>query len=194
MRQFTLILSLLMLLSLNGFGQVPDDEFQREVKHRRDGMMVLGSWAVLNLTSGLYLRANRQGVDRSFHEMNALWNTVNLGIAGAGFLAAMRLEQPESAAGLMQLQHDLDKVLLFNAGLDLAYIAAGFWMIERSKTVGKQNDRWRGYGQSVILQGAALFAFDVLMVVLHPEANSVSQLHLGFVPGAADFLRMSYTF
>lgn len=194
MRQFTLILSLLILFSINSFGQVLEDDFHREINYRKSGMMVLGSWAVLNLTSGLYLRANRQGVDRSFHEMNALWNTVNLGIAGAGFLAAMRLEQPETAAGLMQLQHDLDKVLLFNAGLDLAYIAAGFWMIERSKNIQKQNDRWRGYGQSVILQGAALFAFDILMVALHPKANSVSQLQLGFVPGAADFLHLSYTF
>lgn len=171
-----------------------EDEFEREVRFRKNGMMVLGSWAAVNIAGGLALRANTTGTTRYFHEMNAIWNGVNLGIAAFGYFGALRMGMPESAFGLYEEQVGLDKTLLFNAGLDLAYVAGGLWMTERAKNIDDRPDMWRGYGRAVMLQGAFLFAFDVAMVLLHRKVNVPEYLSFGLRPGAPDFFSFSLTF
>jgi hypothetical protein len=148
----------------------------------------------VNIAGGMALRSNAIGDTRYFHEMNALWNTVNLGIAAFGYFGAMRMAAPADAFGLYQEQVGMDKALLFNAGLDLAYIAAGFWAMERSKNVQKNQAQWKGYGQSIALQGAFLFAFDVAMVLLHKKVEVPANLQMGLRPGAPDFLSLSMIF
>ena len=95
--------------------------------------------------------------------MNGLWNLVNLGIAGAGYLSLAK-EDP-SALTLSQSvleQQKIEKLLLFNTGLDVAYMLGGLYMMERSKNVTKNADRLKGFGKSVVLQGGFLFAFDLI--------------------------------
>ncbi|MFN2424509.1 MAG: hypothetical protein ABR572_12125 [Cryomorphaceae bacterium] len=189
-------LAILLVFAGLGFveAQSLDDEFDKEVRFRKNGMMVLGSWAVVNIAGGLALRTNTTGSTRYFHEMNAIWNGVNLGIATFGYIGAMRMGTPESAFGLYQEQIGMDKTLLFNAGLDLGYVAAGLWMTERAKNVDKRPDMWKGYGQAVMLQGAFLFAFDVLMLVFHDHIDVPQYMSFGIRPGAPDFLGFSLTF
>jgi hypothetical protein len=43
-------------------------------------------------------------------------------------------------------------VLLLNAGLDVGYLAAGAWLVRRT--------RWRGDGLAVLVQGAFLLVLD----------------------------------
>ena len=50
-------------------------------------MTVLGSWAIGNIVVGASLQGSSEGTTKYFHRMNAGWNLVNLGLAGAGFLA-----------------------------------------------------------------------------------------------------------
>lgn len=157
-------------------------------------MAILGSWAVANIAGGMALRANTEGSTRYFHEMNAIWNTVNLGIAAAGYYGATRLDPSGSAASLFNEQASIDKTLLFNAGLDIAYMAGGLYMMERSKNMTDNADRWRGYGRSVIMQGTFLFAFDVMMVVVHPTLDLPEGMQLGLRVGAPDFLAMRWAF
>jgi hypothetical protein len=117
--------SAFLLFSILVFSQTLEESWQAEENYRQTGMMVLGGWAVANIASGLVLRTNTSGSTSRFYEMNAIWNGVNLAIAGFGYFSAVKLGTDGSALELFQEQMGIDKTLLFNAGLDLGYIAAG---------------------------------------------------------------------
>lgn len=169
MKRF-IFLSCLLLLSVQiVHGQSLEETFQKEVKYRKTGMTVLGSWAVLNIGSGLALRGNAEGSTRYFYDMNAIWNSVNLGIATFGYIRANHLTQPENGLGMYNVQNRLDKVLLINIGLDLAYIATGLFLNDRGRRSTNNRDLLVGYGKSVVLQGVFLFAFDVTMILVHKK-------------------------
>ncbi len=165
-----------------------------EVNFRQTGMLVLGSWAAANIAGGLVLRVNTEGTTRYFHEMNAIWNTVNLGIATLGYFAAAKLNTDMSALELLKEQGKMDKILLFNAGLDLAYIAGGFWLQERSRNTANNPERLMGYGRSVVLQGAFLFAFDITMVLLHQKVHVSESLILSLCPLPGMQLGLGWSF
>jgi len=175
--------SAFLLFSILVFSQTLEESWQAEQNYRQTGMMVLGGWAVANIASGLVFRTNTSGSTSRFYEMNAIWNGVNLAIAGFGYFSAARLGTDGSALELFQEQMGIDKTLLFNAGLDLGYIAAGAWMMERSKNVTKDPDLWKGYGKSIMLQGAFLFAFDVAMVLIHKKVTIGEGMELSFEAG-----------
>ncbi len=132
------------------------------LRHERTAMLVLGSWAVGNIGLGLALRSGTTGETRRFHEMNAIWNGVNLGIAGLGLLSALGADA--GAAGALESFREnegFQKVLLFNAGLDVAYLVGGAYLIERARRPDADAERLRGYGKSILLQGGFLFVFDL---------------------------------
>ncbi len=140
----------------------------------RRGMIVLGSWAAANLaagTTGALISDDPRLA--GFWEMNALWNTVNLGLAG-GTLVAERRTDPSGATELTfpayrEASHRLEKTLLFNAGLDIGYMTLGGWLWERGSrgdgmsSAGVSAERLTGWGQALVLQGAFLFVFDVVL-------------------------------
>jgi hypothetical protein len=139
-------------------------EFDKlRIQHQKHGMIVLGSWAGLNMGSGLILRNNTLGATKYFHEMNVLWNSVNLVIALNGFAQTQKEQPATSPFKILDKQLRLEKNLLFNAGIDVAYSMAGLWMLERANQMQTQEkrDRLRGYGRSLIMQGAFLFAYDL---------------------------------
>ena len=146
---------------------------QKSYDLQKNGMIVLGTWATLNLISGsagYFLSAKNT---KYFHQMNAGWNIVNLGIAG---FALYNLGQSDASLmgyseSLSELRN-LDKILLFNAGLDFGYMAAGAWLWERG--LRKDSERLEGYGKSLILQGGFLLAFDLVLYLLHsPITNEL---------------------
>ena len=126
--------------------------------------MTLGGWAATNIVIGGVMRQRSSGSTRAFHEMNAGWNVVNLGIATFGYLNAPEVSAWSNLDALNAM-NTIDRVLLFNAGLDLGYIALGYGLLER----GRRTDSARtiGYGQSIMLQGAALFIFDAIFAYSH---------------------------
>jgi hypothetical protein len=91
--------------------------------------------------------------------MNAAWNLVNLTIAGFGYFNSMEPAIESTFTELLSEQNKLDKILLFNAGLDLAYLGTGLYLNERG--INRNSERLKGYGKSLILQGLFLFAFDL---------------------------------
>ena len=146
---------------------------QKSYDLQKNGMIVLGTWATLNLISGsagYFLSAKNT---KYFHQMNAGWNIVNLGIAG---FALYNLGQSDASLtgyseSVSELRN-LDKILLFNAGLDFGYMAAGAWLWERG--LRKDSKRLEGYGKSLILQGGFLLAFDLVLYLLHsPITNEL---------------------
>ena len=179
--KFTLFVFIFTLLITNSSrAQSLEESWQSEQKFRKTSMTVLGSWAAANIATGLVFRSQTQGTDGYFHEMNAIWNTVNLGLAAAGYISAVRMEKPQSALELYQAQNKLDRTLLFNAGLDIAYIAAGLYLTERSRRESSDYSKFKGYGNSVMMQGAFLLLFDLTMVLLHKNILVSSDAILSF--------------
>lgn len=153
-----------------GDGARPSGDRDRIV---RTGMTVLGSWAVANLATGITgMIVTEDAAARGFWEMNAMWNTVNLGLAGWSLYDLSRSGDVSADMDIEAYRdesHSLEKVLLFNAGLNFAYMAVGGWMWDRGMrgyglpAAEVSADRLRGWGQSLVLQGAFLLAFDLSM-------------------------------
>ncbi|MFN2336683.1 MAG: hypothetical protein ABR560_06905, partial [Bacteroidales bacterium] len=56
-----------------------------------------------------------------------------------------------------------ENILLINSALDVGYIGAGFLMRHLSTNSVNRGDLLKGYGNSVIMQGAFLLVFDLVM-------------------------------
>ena len=146
--------------------QDPDliDFNKMRLKKTQTAMTILSGWAVVNIGSGLILQANTTGEDKYFHQMNAAWNSVNLVIAGMGYFRAKNTDPGSfNLAQTVHEYHKIQKVLIFNAGLDLAYVAAGFYIMElgNSRGTGIGRAKARGWGKSIAVQGGFLFLFDM---------------------------------
>lgn len=131
------------------------------IRHEKTLSFVLGSYALANIVVGGIAAGQTSGETRYFHRMNAYWNVVNLGLAGLGLLGA-RQRLTDETLGQAVVQHErMKRILLFNAGLDVAYVVGGAYLRERANSHPDKADQLRGYGKSIMLQGGFLFAFDV---------------------------------
>lgn len=143
---------------------------ETRIQLNKTGMTVLMGWAVTNIAVGAYGHFQKSGQTKYFHQMNAMWNTVNLGIGIFGYLG-LAGQNPEVLTFAESLKESMnfEKILLFNAGLDIGYMAVGGILWERG--LSKVNDRFVGYGKSLILQGGFLFAFDAVLFYLNQQHN-----------------------
>lgn len=165
---FTLALAFVFFFPTEVFAQdIPQlqDFNQTRIDYNQKGMIILGSWAVGNMVWGGIGASQTSGQTKAFHQMNLYWNSVNLIIAGFGYWQATKETPGNDFWATMEAQQSIEKVLLFNAGLDLAYIAGGFYLKERG--LRNEKDQFIGFGKSVILQGAFLLAFDGVMYGFH---------------------------
>lgn len=168
-----LVFFFLIFLSIELVGQDLESFNIERVSKVNTGMIVLGSWAVLNLVSSPIGSANSSGSQKYFHQMNGYWNIVNLGLAAGTIYSISKSDISSlSLAESMSELNSLQQLLLFNAGLDLAYMAGGFYLIERSKNSSNRADLFKGFGRSVILQGAFLFVFDISFYAYLSSMNS----------------------
>lgn len=136
----------------------------RHFNHQKKGMIVLGAWGLGNaLIGGLGMYKCSNPEVRAFHQMNFGWGIVNAAIAGFGYYSASSGQLDQNALNLLLDNQKLKSILLLNAGLDVAYMTTGLLMIEKSKNASNNKDRWRGFGKSLIMQGAFLLAFDLGM-------------------------------
>ncbi|GGE99891.1 DUF6992 family protein [Hymenobacter cavernae] len=128
------------------------------------GMGALGAWALLNLlVSGYFVAHTDKRTElHYFHQMNVGWNFVNALLAVAGVLRAHpnHVEGMDLATSLTD-QFTTEKILLFNAGLDVAYLACGSWLRARAASSQQLPERLLGFGRSLWLQGGFLFLFDL---------------------------------
>ncbi len=125
-------------------------------------MWVLTGWSVANLAYGGIAAARTEGTTKYFNRMNVYWNVVNLGIAAPSLISSLRKKNnlPTTLDESIEELHSLEKTLLFNTGLDAAYLMGGLYLLERAKNSPDQHDRLKGFGQSVLLQGGFLLLFD----------------------------------
>ncbi|HEY5408247.1 MAG TPA: hypothetical protein VIJ92_14220, partial [Ginsengibacter sp.] len=106
------------------------------------------------------------GSNKYFYEMNLIWGGVNFSLGCIGYLLSKNTHDLSYAESLKK-QMTVEKIFLFNTGLDVAYVAGGFYLKERSNNNSKNIERNKGYGESIILQGSSLFIFDGLMYLIH---------------------------
>jgi hypothetical protein len=133
------------------------------------GMRVLGAWAVGNIgVSGARYFAT-SGSEKYFHQMNVGWGVINAALAVVSLRSARREDAPLNWAETTRLQLRTENIYLFNTGLDVAYVVGGLYLKERARTrtTERQQQRLRGYGQSILLQGGFLLVFDGLMYAAH---------------------------
>ena len=130
------------------------------------GMATLIGWAGLNIgtgAAGWALAVTTEG--RAFHQMNLGWGLINGAIGAIGLINARREDAAEfDMNGTWRADASLQKALLLNTGLDVAYVAAGAWMLERG--IRLDQPRLRGFGRSLLVQGGFLFAFDLTLAAL----------------------------
>ncbi len=162
-------------------------------------MITLGSWAAVNIASGFIIAGQTQGESKYFWQMNAYWNLINGGLAIMGYINARKaMTRKYDLAENESAQLSMEKLYAINFGLDLAYIATGFYLRERgiNNTNQKSRDQFAGYGKSIIVQGGFLLIMDGIVLSLHHK-NSVrlnkklKGLELGAGPNG---LGLSYSF
>ena len=142
------------------------DIYNRERnKITKTGMAVLGGWSAANLIYSGIATGQTHGTNLYFHQMNVMWGGINMGLAALGYLGVKNKNGLSLVQSLKQ-QVGLEKTYLLNAGLDIAYVATGLYLKERSKSRANPQ-KLKGYGESIMLQGAALLLLDGVMFTVH---------------------------
>lgn len=135
------------------------------------GMLLLGSWSISNIAWSAFNLSNSNGLKQSYHQMNLGWNAVNLAIAGFGYYQSQNLESL-SLLDSWEAQESIKRILAVNAALDIAYMAGGFYLRERAKNRPTEYNRWEGFGRALIVNGAFLFTFDLILYWVHQQHGS----------------------
>jgi hypothetical protein len=169
-----LIVPLAQLAAQDIFSDSLASFHQSRMNINKTAMLVLGGWAAGNILIGTYGNFKTTGEAKYFHQFNAMWNVVNLGIAAFGYFNAVNSD-PSKMTNLEIIKdfNSLQNFLLLNAGLDVAYIATGLYLKERSKN-SSSNERLRGYGNSLLLQGGFLLLFDVSLFFIHQNNANIN--------------------
>ncbi|WP_027303331.1 DUF6992 family protein [Rudanella lutea] len=152
-------------------------EFSRgRVAHQRTLELTLGSYALANIALGALAAGRERTEAHYFHRMNVYWNLVNLGIAGLGLLGSRKADPTtETLSEAVRRHQSMKQTLLFNAGLDVAYMAGGAYLIERGRHNADKRDQLTGFGKSVIVQGGFLLVFDLVNYALFKKRGDRQQ-------------------
>jgi hypothetical protein len=194
MKNSAVLFVLIMALCARGEAQTNfNDSLSRSRNTLTEHYMVtLGAFALVNIGSGFLVASQTQGEAKYAWRMNAYWNFINLGIAGLGYLGARKaLSKTYSLAENEKAQLSVEKTYVLNFGLDLFYIAGGFYLRERgeSETNLLSKQQYKGYGASIAIQGGCLAIMDAIMTTLHHHNsirvnNKLKALELHAGPGA----------
>jgi len=150
----------------------------RRQRTQRIGMIALASWAGLNMVGGSALYFLDEA-NQSFHQMNAMWNVVNAGLATGGLIGASRTLTGWDLTRSIEAQHNLEKVYLVNAGLDLGYIMGGLFLAQLGDEYPARADQFEGWGYAIALQGGFLMLFDAVMFIAHRRNREYRPLLAG---------------
>ena len=131
-------------------------------------MLGLGTWSSINLVgSAIGWAVSKEESTKYFHQMNVMWNTVNLGLSIPGYIKAHKGNNELSLFKTLNEQRKTETIFLINAGIDLAYISSGLLLKNKSSTDLNKEDQLKGYGNSIILQGSFLLLFDWIAYCIH---------------------------
>ena len=164
----------------------------------RNGILVLSSWASANIVgSAVGYSLTKSNEEKDFYMMNASWGVINLGLALPSLLS--KEKSSSSIYDLQRKQTKTEKIFLVNSLLDVIYITSGFYLKEYAnhQTDLKKQERFTGFGNSIVIQGTGLMIFDLAMTILN---NRNRKKHLDtFLKKASfnfsgNFLKIGYEF
>ena len=169
----------LFFLTFSLFGQnnVQLNEFNsaRLTKNKRL-MLTLGGWSAVNISTGIVGSLTTSGTTQHFHQMNSLWNTVNLSLSLGGLLRYNKeTSKSFNLIESMRIQLKTERIFLINSIVDIGYIGAGTFLHNRSLIGGTNAELEKGFGNSIIMQGAFLLLFDTAAYFIHKK-NRLKQL------------------
>lgn len=171
-----LIYLLLFLVPYFTFAQ-PLQEFNGEREDINEKLMIgLGSWATANfIASGIgWATTNPNSEARYFHQMNVMWNTVNIGLAIPGFVKAKKANSVLTFSETVRKEHQTEKIFLINTGFDVGYMASGLILRSEAKSNVEKRAQFNGYGNSMLMQGGFLFLFDLTAYAIHNRHSKKS--------------------
>lgn len=168
---FGLTLALAWMPAL-ALGQTPDPDVQTLSMQLQDAqsdhLWRVAAWGGANVAGGLALVLASDRSARparwSFGAMSAGWGAVNVGIAVLGGLAGDGALATTASAAL-DAERTFHDVLLLNLGLNVAYAGVGATMLTAGYRDVSNAGEWRGFGTSLILQGAGLLVLDGIAFV-----------------------------
>ena len=163
-----LLVSFLVFIFNCSFGQqyVPFNTTRVEVDKKL--MLGLGTWATTNfIASGIGWSQAKTTESQYFHQMNVMWNLVNIGLAIPGYVKASKARTDLTYGQTLQQQKKTEKIFLINTCLDVAYVSSGLLLLHKSKETSPVDQRQSGYGKSILLQGGFLFLFDLTAYLTH---------------------------
>jgi hypothetical protein len=167
------ILIAVFSMNFNVQGQLQEqlNQFNQDrLEKNKKLMLTLGGWSAVNLVSGGLGYIALDGTSQHFHQMNALWNTVNFSLAASGL---MRYRKDKSAifnlSETISEQHKTEKIFLVNSAIDISYIGAGAFLHYQSGLGGANASIQKGFGNALIVQGAFLLIFDVAAFYIHKK-------------------------
>jgi len=147
------------------------DVYERQTNTSRMGMTSLNAWAVSNIAVGGIAFNGSTGKERYFHQMNIFWNVVNLSIGIPGLIGTYK-NRAKDFESVYKYQKKLENVYVLNMGLDIGYIATGWALDNFGKTkTGVTADRFKGYGNSLVMQGSYLLLHDLVMYFFYKSNN-----------------------
>jgi len=178
------IVLILLLLPSAVHAQGSYTDFYREnLRINNIGMVILGTWALTNISIGAYGWNQQTGQRAYFHQMNLFWNTVNLTIAGIALYGNLTSDYGLlTGSELLEKQLKTQHLYLINGALDVGYIAAGSLLKYIAPRYPNNEMRLRGYGNSVILQGSFLLVFDLVFFGLQRSHRTGFMDQLSLTP------------
>jgi hypothetical protein len=169
------ILLFSLLLALQSTGQQLEQFNKERIQIDKRLMIGLGTWATSNfIASGIGWATDPSGEAHYFHQMNVLWNTVNIGLAIPGYLKAKKANSTLTFSETIREQQTTEKIFLINTGLDVGYMAGGLLLRSAAKTNSSKQDQFNGYGNSLLMQGGFLFVFDLTAYIIHNRHSKKS--------------------
>ncbi len=155
------------LISVSVFSQSVLNQFNAErIGITKNAMIVLGSWGTANLAAGAIGLASSHGEAKYFYQMNLIWGAANLLIAAPTYFSLKHSNADEPLPETIKQQSGIEKTFLVNAALDLVYLSAGAYCLQKATNDSKK-DLYNGYGKSLLLQGGGLLIFDVTMSIIN---------------------------
>jgi hypothetical protein len=195
----TILFLLFIALSLLSFSQKIDlMAFEKQrMDYTKKSMLALGGWSAANIIGSAFATKTNNGTMRYFHQMNVQWNGINLLIAGLGYIGASKQSKNKTTtlASVLNHQNGVEKTYLLNLGLDVAYVTGGLYLTEKSKT-NSNPDRFKGYGNAIMVQGGFLLLYDIVNYAIHRKHGKQLNKVLDNIQltGGLGAVALTYTF
>ena len=163
-----IILVIIFISTQYVFAQIPTDFNKQRNDIDKKLMLTLTTWSSANIiASSIGWASAGNGEAKYFHQMSVMWSAINIGLALPGYFKARNSNSQISLGNTFRKQSETEQAFLFNTGLDIAYLTAGFLLKSEGKHNIPKQAQFNGFGNGLLLQGGFLFLFDLSAYIIH---------------------------